>query len=98
MRIEEIIWLEEFAEKVFQKHGVMMDEVKDVLCSRPLFRRLERGRVKGEDLYVAYGETPEGRYLFTVFVHKPPYRALVISARDMTDRERRYYHGKKKRT
>lgn len=44
---------------------------------------------------VTYGKTQAGRYLFIVFVYKSPMRGLIISARDMTIKERRYYNAKK---
>jgi uncharacterized DUF497 family protein len=55
--------------------------------------------MKGEDLYVAYGETAAGRNLVVFFIHKRHNAAaLPISARDMTASERRYYeqHEKKR--
>jgi len=39
-------------------------------------------------------QTDAGRYLTIFFVHKKDNRALILSARDMTDSERRG-HGKK---
>jgi len=53
--------------------------------------RLEGGHVKGEDLFIGFGRTDAGRYLSVLFVLKKGKRALVISARDMTKRERRKY-------
>lgn len=47
--------------------------------------------IKGEDLYAAYGQTDGGRYLIIFFVRKEQTAALPISARDMTDSERKYY-------
>jgi uncharacterized DUF497 family protein len=47
--------------------------------------------VKGEDLYAAYGQTSGGRHLIVFFIRKEQTAALPISARDMTDSERRYY-------
>ena len=55
---------------------------------------VEKGDVKGEDIYAAMGRTRAGRYLITFFIRKKDNSALVISARDMTGKERRYY-GKK---
>jgi len=40
------------------------------------------------------GQTEEGRYLIVYFVHKLKGEALIVSARDMTKKERRSY-GKK---
>ena len=98
MRIEEIIWLPQFVQKIVVKHRVWPEEVEEVLLSRPVHRKAQRGLVQGEDVYTAYGQTETGRYLFIVFIYKPPKQALVVSARDMTEKERRYYHGRKKGT
>ena len=51
--------------------------------------------MKGEDLYAAYGQTAAGRYLIVFFIHKHPTAALPISARDMSQAERRYYDDQK---
>lgn len=95
MRIYEVIWKEQFLNKIEHKHQVTGDEVEQVLFSRPHVRRAETGRVKGEDLYVAYGRTQAGRYLLVFFLRKLPARALPISARDMTPSERQYYERQK---
>jgi uncharacterized DUF497 family protein len=75
-----VIWNERFVAKIAKKHVVSTDEVEKVLFSRPQVRRLEKGKVKGEHLYAAYGQTG----------------ALPISAREMTGAERRYFHEQKK--
>lgn len=97
MRLYEIIWKERFAAKIESKHGVVPEEVEEVLLSRPFARRAERGRIAGEDLYAAFGQTFEGRYLVVFFVLKRPGWALPISAREMSSRERKYYEQRKKR-
>lgn len=91
MQLYEIIWHDQFVDKIRRKHNVSTDEVEAVLFTQPLVRRAEKGHVKGEDLYVAYGRTEAGRYLVVFFVHKHRVAALPISARDMTPSERRYY-------
>jgi uncharacterized DUF497 family protein len=91
MRLYEVIWKEVFVDKLEQKHRVMPDEVEQVLFSKPFMRRAEKGRVQGEDVYVAYGQTAAGRYLVVFFILKDQTAALPISARDMTQAERRYY-------
>ena len=91
MRLYEVIWKEVFVEKLEHKHRVMPDEVEQVLFSKPFIRRAEKGRVQGEDVYVAYGQTAAGRYLVVFFILKYQTAALPISARDMTQAERRYY-------
>lgn len=91
MQLYEVIWKEVFAEKIESKHAVSMDEVEQILFGNSIFRRVEKGRIRGEDLYIAYGQTMAGRYLVVFFVWKRRTAALPVSARNMTAAERRYY-------
>ena len=95
MKLYEVIWKERFVKKIACKHAVATEEVEEVLFSNPHVRKAEKGRVKGEDLYVAYGKTKAGRYLVVFFIRKPRAAALPISARNMTRAERRYYNAQK---
>jgi len=56
---------------------------------------VSHGKVKGENVYAAYGQTESGRYLIIFYIGKPRGDMLPISARDMDDAERKYY-GKQK--
>ena len=91
MKIKECLWLDKFVDKIIRKHNVSLEEVEHVLSKDPIIQRLEGGHVKGEDLFIGFGRTDAGRYLGILFVLKKDKRALVISARDMTKRERREY-------
>ncbi|HEX8097434.1 MAG TPA: BrnT family toxin [Pyrinomonadaceae bacterium] len=91
MQLHEVIWKDRFIDKIEVKHGVSADEVEEILFGRPHVRRAQKGHVKGEDLYIAYGRTEGGRYLIAFFIRKELTTALPISARDMTDSERKYY-------
>ncbi len=91
MRLYEVIWKEDFVDKIARKHRVTPEEVEPVLFPNPHTRRAEKSRVPGEDFYVAYGQTAAGRYLVVFFIHKYQTAALPIFARDMTQAERRYY-------
>ncbi len=91
MKILGIIWLRDVVDKLQWKHNVTTEEVEEVLLSQPHFRRLEKGRVVGEDLHGAFGRSHSGRYLTVLFIYKASRDALPISARDMTTRERRTY-------
>lgn len=94
MNIGDFIWLDEFTDKLEVKHGVYPDEVEEIFANQPLIRKIEKGRVSGENLYRALGQTASGRYLVVIFVYKPATRsALVISARDMDYKERKSYYG-----
>ncbi len=96
IRIHEIIWVEPFLDKIQTKHGLTAGEVEYVLEHQPHFRFVERGRVRGEDLYPAWGRTAAGRYVIVYFIHKRTSRALPISARQMTNKEKRFYARQKK--
>ena len=49
------------------KHQVAPEEVDEVLFSRPLYRKVQKGHVPGEDVYAALGRTEAGRYLIVFF-------------------------------
>ncbi|HEU4386308.1 MAG TPA: BrnT family toxin [Blastocatellia bacterium] len=97
MKVYEIIWKEQFIEKIADNHGVNTDEVEEVLFSQPHVRFAKRGHVRGDNLYFAYGQTVTARYLLVVFIRKRRASALPTSARDMTKAERTYYNGQKKK-
>jgi len=92
--INDIIWLDSIVEKIAWKHGILPHEVEEVLSVNfRLFKR-ESGNIEGEDLYNALGKTEAGRYLSVFFIKKLNNKALIITARDMNDRERRRYEKK----
>lgn len=89
LRIEAITWLETIIDKLARKHAVSVDEVEELLSRPARFRRVERGRRRGEDVYAAIGRTRGGRRLIVFFVYKPRAReALVVSAREPSPKER----------
>jgi len=95
MEILGCIWLDQFVDKIIQKHNVYPEEVEGMLSQNPQIRMVERGDVKGEDLYMAFGRSYAGRYLSVLFIMKKGKQALVISARDMSKRERKSYGRRK---
>ncbi len=94
MRIEGVIWLRDIVDKLAFKHHVETDEVEEVLNGKPKFRFVEKGERKGEDVYMALGQTDAGRYLSVLFIYKKTKEALILSARDMARKERRRYGRK----
>jgi uncharacterized protein len=94
MDISGIIWLNVIVEKLVVKHRVEPDEVEQLFRNRPRILRIERGDVEGEDVYSAVGQTDNARSLIVFFIHKRSGAALIISARDMTPKERRRYGRK----
>lgn len=81
-------------DKLERKHHVLPYEVEEVLLESPRISFVEKGNVRGEDMYLALGRTEEGRYLAVFFVFKRDRTALAVSARDMDSTERKRY-GKK---
>lgn len=63
MVIKQVIMPAKVLEKIEHKHSVTLPEVEDVLKGHHKIRKLQRGHVKGEDLYVALGRSRGGRYL-----------------------------------
>ena len=72
------------------RHAVSPDEVEEVLVEEPLVLR------GPDDRYLAYGRTENGRWVFVVYVTRPRGRVRVLTARDMTERERRLYQRKRR--
>lgn len=94
MNITSVIWLKNVIEKLTIKHHVETFEVEEVLAGTPKFRFVEKGERAGEDVYLALGQTVAGRYLIVYFIRKQPNAALILSARDMADKERKWYGRK----
>lgn len=87
--------LPDVADKLLWKHSIVEAEVRQVFRNKPTMRKIEKGNVRNEDLYSALGQTDSGRYLIIYFIYKSSRDALVISARDMDDKEKRRYGEKK---
>lgn len=94
MRIQGLIWLKEFADKIAWKHQIETYEVDQLFENSPRIRFVENGKRKGENVYLAMGQTDGGRYLVCFYIHKSDGQALILSARDLTDSERRRYERK----
>jgi len=92
--IKEIIWVESVVEKLQSKHSVSQNEVREVFEGNPRFFFVEEGNFQGEDLYTAMGRTDAGRYLINFFIYKKNKDAIILSARQMTSKEKKRY-GKK---
>lgn len=90
MRISHIEW-DDYRVEHIAGHNVEPYEVWEV-CQDPL----HLARREGQNRYRLYGQTEDGRYLFVVLeklegaIYKP------ITARDMTEGERRGYRRLRK--
>lgn len=94
MNIDDFIWLPDIVDKLAAKHHVTQDEVEEVFFNHPKYRFAESGHHSGENVYAALGQTDAGRYLIVFFIRKTNYRALILSARDMDQKERKRYERK----
>jgi uncharacterized DUF497 family protein len=92
--IDDIIWLDRIVEKLAWKHNVLPSEVEEVFGSECRVFHKEKGKVEGEHLYNALGRTEAGRLLSVFFIRKLGSKALIVTARDMNESERKRY-GKK---
>ena len=91
MKINGFIWLEEIIDKFRWKHNLNLEEVEQIFDSKPIFLKMETGKIEGKDLYNALGRTESGRYISVFFIYKYTHQALIVTARDMNSKERKYY-------
>lgn len=94
MNIEGIIWLRTVIDKLAFKHHVESYEVEELFSGKPKFRFVGKGEREGENVYMALGQTEAGRYLTVLFIFKKTKEALILSARDMAEKERKMYGRK----
>ena len=82
MRRLRIEWDEDSVDYI-ARHGVEPEEVEELLVRRHLWHRGRAGR------YEALGRSAAGRYLMAVLAQRGPHAYRVVTARDMTDSERK---------
>ncbi|WP_034269603.1 hypothetical protein [Haloechinothrix halophila] len=70
------------------RHDVTMEEVRDAILYRPYW--MASGK---NDSTLIYGRTRAGRHLLVVAVDDDG-EAFIVTARDMTDREKRTFKRK----
>lgn len=95
MQIENVVCSGRTEAKLESKHHVTIREARQLFFSKPRIRFAESGHTAGEDVYAAFGQTLGGRYLSVFFIYKQVRKtAVIISARDMTDKKRKAYGRK----
>lgn len=77
--------------KNWDAHDVSRAECEEVFFNRPLMLRRDREHSMREPRYYALGVTMAGRLLFVAFTVREKL-VRVISARDMTAREKQRYN------
>lgn len=94
MRIHEFVWPQERVDHI-ARHGITPEEVEEVCFGRAL---VKRARSEGQSpVYYVLGQTDAGRYLFCVVIAFPDGRGYPVTARPMTDKEKRQYRQWRKR-
>lgn len=87
---EGFAWDEHNAVKIWIKHQVSQAESEEVFFNRPLVVADDSEHSDQERRFYALGQANDGRRLFVVFTVRGD-KIRVISARDMSRRERKVY-------
>ncbi len=74
------------------KHRVTNSECEQIFFNHPLIVSVDAKHSNFEERYYALGTTDLGRKLFVVFTIRNK-KIRIISARDMSQKERRIYEG-----
>jgi len=90
-------WDEGNTSKNWLKHKVAPTECEQVFLNQPLVVQDDLKHSQNENRYYALGQRDQKRTLFVVFTVRKN-RVRVISARDMSRKERRIYDNEKKNT
>ncbi len=93
--VEGFEWDEGNVEKNVRKHRVSSAECEEVFFEMPMFVFYDAVHSENEKRYLVLGKSNRGRHLFIVFTIRRN-KVRVISARDMSRRERRSYEEKAK--
>jgi hypothetical protein len=94
--IEGFEWDAGNIEKNWLKHNVHWQECEELFLDRSLKVIKDTKHSKAESRYGALGKTENDRLLYIVFIVRNK-KIRIISARDMTNKERRTYEEEIKR-
>jgi hypothetical protein len=83
-------WDASNATKIWERHEVAPGEAEQVFFNRPLVAAADLKHSGAEPRFLALGQTDAGRRLLVVFTFRRR-QIRVISAREMSRRERREY-------
>ena len=94
MKIHNFLWPDERIEHI-ARHTVTPEEVEQVCFGHSL---VLRAKSEGPNpVYYVLGQTDAGRYLFCVVIAFPDGNGYPITARSMTDKEKRRFREWKNR-
>ena len=87
-----LYWKDHILEKIIERHGVSREEVEEVIFEdEPEVVRHGRNR------YLIQGQTVAGRYLFIVLEQEGKGIYVPITARDMTERDKKAFKKRRAR-
>lgn len=90
MIIHEIVWPEDRIEHI-ALHEIEPFEVEEICFGKSL---ILRAKSRGENpVYYVLGQTFSGRYIFCVIIHFPDGKGYPITAREMTQKEKRRFNN-----
>jgi uncharacterized protein len=91
-RVDGFEWDDGNARKSAEKHGVSQSEAEQVFFNSPLLLLDDSRHSAGEARFHAYGRTDSNRLLHATFTMRSEGKYIrVISARDMSRKERTVY-------
>jgi len=90
LEIFDFYWSNRIITKIICKHNIRPEEVEELFRNKNLILR------KGK-LNQAFGVTNNGRYLIVIFINRIN-GIEIVTARQMTKTERRYFRNVKKIT
>ena len=94
MKVTQIIWPEDRVDHI-DRHGVSPKEFEEACFGASLvYRTKSEG---ANPVYSVLGVTAARRYLFCVVIQFPDGNGFPVTARDMTDKEKRRYKQRRKR-
>ena len=91
-RLSGFEWDEGNLLKNWEKHHVTAPECEQVFFNRPLLTQADGDHSNAEARFFALGQTDSGRRLFVVFTVRGNL-LRVVSARDMSRKERKAYQA-----
>ena len=90
MQIKGFDWDEVNTSHIELRHGVKPEEAEEVFIQKYLLLKAKYGR------YNALGYTLAGRLLSVIFEYQGKEIARILTARDMTKKEIRYFNRRRK--
>ena len=87
LRVESLEIDDHILDKIESKHGISFKEVEEACLSET--RHVRRSR---EGLYKLFSRTVAGRHVLVVLANLGRGRWKIVTAREMTDNERRLYN------